>query len=317
MKRVIIDCDPGIDDSLAILYALKSPNLKVEAITVGFGNTTLEQGTRNALALIRLSGCSDAVPVFRGASCPLNGEAPETRADIHGGNGVAGMSLPAPAQQAETLPAWDAIIKMANDAPGEITLITLGRMTNLAYALEKDPSLSYKLKDVVAMGGCYRFEGNVTAYAEANIYGDAHAARRCFERLPHLTLVGLNVTTKTRFTRAHLETLNRAKNESNAELFDYIHSALEFYFNHYARMSGYDHACAVHDPLAVLIAEDPSLGKYSMIHATVEDADGVYRGMIAADTRFGAPMHDSTILFADSVDSKRAVDRFWKIMMDR
>ena len=200
MKRIIIDADTGVDDSLAILYALRSPNFHVEGITTCFGNNNAEQSADNCLRLIRLSGCGYEVPVAVGSNESLDGVFDSAPAHIHGDNGIGNVELPESSQKPVDETAWDFIIRKAGELKDELTIITTGRMTNLARALEKDPELPSKVKKVVAMGGTLKEPGNVNPYAEANIHGDAKAADRVFRAGFNLALVGLDVTMKTFIT---------------------------------------------------------------------------------------------------------------------
>ncbi|HKV78195.1 MAG TPA: nucleoside hydrolase [Candidatus Sulfotelmatobacter sp.] len=176
-QRVIIDTDPGIDDAMAILLALNSPELKVEALTVVPGNVEASQGLENALKLASLAGRCD-LPVAGGAQHPLNQKL-ITAQFWHGKNGLAGVELPPSKCKADSRFGPDLIIEMVHKYPHEISLIPVGPLTNIALAVSKDPSIVPLVKDVVIMGGSIS-GGNVNGAAEANIYGDPEAASIVF-----------------------------------------------------------------------------------------------------------------------------------------
>ena len=176
-KRVIIDTDPGIDDAMAILLALNSPELRVEALSVVPGNVEAWQGLENALKIVSLAGRCD-VPVASGAQHPLNQKL-ITAQFWHGKNGLAGVELPASKCKADSRFAPDLIIETVHKYPHEVTLVPIGPLTNIALAVSKDPSIVALIKDVVIMGGSIS-GGNVNGAAEANIYGDPEAASIVF-----------------------------------------------------------------------------------------------------------------------------------------
>jgi len=241
-RKVVIDTDPGTDDALAILLALNSPELDVKALTVVAGNVVVEQGVENALKLVSLAGRCD-VQVARGASHPLVQKL-VTAEFFHGANGLGNVELPAPVCHADTSFAPDLIIKLIHQYPHEITLVPVGPLTNIALALRKDPSIVPLVKEIVLMGGAIS-GGNATAAAEANIHNDPEAARAVFEAGWPLTMVGLNVTEKTLFTRADLNRLARTRGREN----DFAVGVLSFMIDLASKL-GAD-GTPMHDPLAV------------------------------------------------------------------
>lgn len=313
MKHILIDCDTGIDDSIAILYALKNKNIHVEGITTGFGNTSAKQGADNSLRLIKLANCGYEVPVAIGAEQTLNGEQEQAPAHIHGDNGIGNVELPKSEQKVLDESACDFIIRKADELHGDLTIVTLGRLTNLAKALMKDPRLPYKVKNVIAMGGSLRKPGNVTPYAEANIYGDAQASDMVVRAGFHMMLVGLDVTTETFITGDNLNILGKYCAKENIPIVKYMQSALEFYFKfHYDTMGSVDR-CVVHDPLAMILAENPSIGEYRFIRARVEYEQSEYRGMIKTDERFVTNYDHEEILYCTKVDSDYAVRKILSV----
>jgi inosine-uridine nucleoside N-ribohydrolase len=174
MKRVIIDTDPGIDDAAAIFFALTSGALQVDALTTVFGNVEVEQTTRNALSLLEVAGRSD-IPVYQGTARPLIRE-PTFAKFIHGENGLGNIEIPLPSSRPAPGGAVEAIISRIMSAPGDITLIALGPLTNLALALRLEPRAARNLRELILMGGAVSTWGNVTPAASANLYNDPEAA---------------------------------------------------------------------------------------------------------------------------------------------
>lgn len=307
MKHILIDCDPGVDDAIAILYALRSPHLHVEGITTGFGNIDAAQGTDNALRLIRLANPGYEIPVATGAELPLSGIPQVSPHHIHGGNGMGDVELPPSDQQPLAEPAQEFIVRKANELNGDLVIVTLGRMTNLARALELDPRLPYKVRQVVSMGGNLRSPGNFTPWAEANIYGDALAADIVLKAGFHLTLVGLDVTHQTFLRQSDLATLASYCCEADRPLADFMSQVNQLYYRfHYERMGMMDQS-VVHDPLAMILTTHPHLGLYRAIRAGVEHENETYRGMIKIDERFSSEADGPEIYFCDQVDGAQAV----------
>jgi purine nucleosidase len=313
VQRILIDADTGIDDSIAILYALRSKRLKVEGITTCFGNSGAARSADNCLRLIRLSGCEGEIPVVAGAECSLEGKQGSAPVHIHGKNGIGDVILPESDQKPLVEEAADFINRKAEELEGELVVVTTGRLTNLARALEKNPKLPRKVKRLVVMGGCLQTPGNVSPFAEANIAGDARAADRVFRAGFHMFLVGLDVTMKTFITGQDLDALERYCAEECKPAVDYIRKVLEFYFEFHRRSEGMFRRCVVHDPLAMLIAEDATLGEYAMIRAGVEYQVPAYNGMIVVDHRFESEMDQDEIAVCVRVDSDKAVRRLFSV----
>ena len=311
MRRIIIDADTGIDDSIAILYGLTSENLRVEGITTCFGNSGAAQSAENSIRLIKLADCGYDVPVAIGAECSIDGEYQASPAHIHGANGIGNVELEKSVQKPLDMSAEDFIIQKAHELEGELILVTTGRLTNLANALKKDPKLPRKIKKVVAMGGCLNTHGNVTPYAEANIYGDARASDMVLRAGFNMILVGLDVTTKTFITEKDLTDLDAYCAEKNRPMADYMRKALEHYFEFHRLSEGMVGRCFVHDPLAVLIAEDASLGEYKMLRAGVEYKSADFRGMLLTDGRSRSTMSHDEVAICTKVDSEKAVRRLF------
>lgn len=311
MRRILIDADTGIDDSIAILYALASKKLHVEGITTCFGNSGPIQSADNCLRLIKLSNCDYEVPVVAGAACTIDGEHEESPAHIHGKNGIGDVILPESTQKPLDMEASDFIIQKADELDGELVLVTTGRLTNLAVALQKNPRLPKKIKKLVIMGGCLEVPGNVSPVAEANIYGDARAADCVFKAGFNTIIVGLDVTTKTFITQKNLDDAARFCTEKSRGSIEYMKQALKCYFEFHRVSQGMVEKCFVHDPLAVLIAEDATLGEYKMIRAGVEYQAPKFRGMILTDSRFYSEMDQDEVAYCCKVDSDAAIRRLF------
>ena len=273
-KRVIIDTDPGVDDAMAIMLALNSPELKVEALTVVPGNVEAPQGLENALKIVSLAGRCD-VPVAGGAQHPLNQKL-ITAQYWHGKNGLANVELPASKCKADSRFGPDLIIQTVHNHPHEITLIPIGPLTNIALAVSKDPSIVPLVKDVVIMGGSIT-GGNVDGAAEANIYNDPEAAAIVFNAGWTVTMVGSDVGERTLITRRYLDDLQSMHGPES----DFIAKVADFYVTR-SEKSGYSGA-AMYDPLAVGVAIDPTLVTLKDMHVDVETKGEFTRGETVAN----------------------------------
>lgn len=203
--KVIIDTDPGIDDAYAIFYALAHPDIEVLALTSVFGNVCVDVAAQNALRLVELAG--SATPVAKGAAKPLLCPRGDFPVDIHGADGFGNTAQPAPKGQVTSQSAAELIVEILRANPGEVTLVPLGPLTNIAEALALDPHITSLCKKVVVMGGAAMVPGNITPAAEANIYNDPHAADIVFGASWPVTMVGLDATMKLMFSRDEIAAL--------------------------------------------------------------------------------------------------------------
>ena len=286
-RRVIIDTDPGTDDAMAIILALNSPELKVEALTVVPGNVDGRQGLENALKIVSLAGRCD-VTVAGGAQHPLNQKL-ITAQFWHGKNGLADVELPPSKCKADPRFGPDLIIEMIHKFPHEITLIPVGPLTNIALAVSKDPSIAGLVKDIVIMGGSIT-GGNVNGAAEANIYNDPEAAQIVFNAGWMVTMVGSDVGERTLITRKYLALLQSSRGPQS----DFIAKIADFYLTR-SEKSGYSGA-AMYDPLAVGIALDPTLGTLKEMYVDVETKGEFTRGETVAN-RMGS--NENNVLHGD------------------
>ena len=244
---ILIDCDPGHDDAMAILLALASPEVEVRGITTVGGNQTLEKTTTNALKILELAGRPD-IPVAAGAAGPLE-RTLRTAANVHGESGLDGPDLPAPSIRPVDAHAWELLDELIE--PG-VVLVPTGPLTNVALLLQHRPDIRDRLDRIVWMGGAIA-EGNVTPAAEFNAFVDPEAAAIVFGSGIPLTMIGLDVTHKALFGPAHAERLRDAGRCGTfvAELADFF---LEFHRQRY-RFEG----APIHDAMAVAHVIDPTL----------------------------------------------------------
>jgi purine nucleosidase len=275
-KKVIFDTDPGTDDAMALMLALNSPELDVRAVTVEPGNVTARQGLDNALRMISLANRCD-IPVAAGAQHPLFQKL-ITAEFWHGKNGLANIELPPSKCKVDPRFGPDLIIEMVHAAPHEITLVPVGPLTNIALAIEKDPTIIPLVKEVIIMGGSIT-GGNVNASAEANIYNDPEAAQIVFQAGWPLTMVGLDVGDKTLFSQKYLAQLGQTHGPIN----DFIYQVAHFLIDLSAQY-GSD-STPMYDPLAVGVAIDATLVKAPPMHVDVETQGEFTRGETVANRR--------------------------------
>jgi inosine-uridine nucleoside N-ribohydrolase len=279
--RVIIDTDPGVDDAFALLLAMRSPELKVEAITAVAGNVPLELTLPNALRMVEIAGRTD-IPVGAGARAPLMRRL-VTASYAHGENGLGGAVFPEPRTAAAAEPAADLIQKLVRRYPGEITLITIGPQTNVATALNADPELARLVRAVVMMGGSLS-GGNITPAAEFNVYVDPEAARIVFQSGIPITMVGLDVTRKTTLTDRHIATLEAHRNPVSQAAAAIGRSAIAHH-----RAQGLPSGPNMHDSVAVAAFLRPSMLRTESYYVDVETSGELTAGETLGYRAQGAP----------------------------
>lgn len=256
--RLIIDTDPGIDDAMAIALACAHPQIELLGLTTVFGNVSAELATRNALGILEQFGFSD-VPVAKGAGVPLQ-QVPLPHPDfVHGKDGLGNIDLPAPKGEALDSDAADFIIEQASAQPGKITLVAVGPLTNVAVALQRDPTLPQKLEKLVVMGGALDEPGNVSPVAEANFLGDPHAADQVFAVEWPATIVGLDVTHKVLLFDSDMGLLQQRSSIYGDLLRRSSHFYIDFYTSTGAARNYPEPGCAMHDAAAVVYAIHPEL----------------------------------------------------------
>jgi purine nucleosidase len=331
---VILDVDTGIDDSLALLYALGSPEADILAVTCVSGNVEARQVAINTLALLELAGRTD-IEVAVGREVPLE-RALETTPETHGPRGIGYAVLPPPSRAISDRHGVDVIVEAARARPGEITLVTLGPLTNLAVALEREPRLPQLLRRHVLMGGAFGAPGNTTPTTEWNLHCDPEAAKIAFgawaqaiavdPSVPRPVALGLDVTEGARIGPEHVvalahragsrpdENLASAQVDSLAprmSVIRFIADALRWYYEFHERYDGF-YGAFIHDPLAVAAALDPGLITTEALYVDVETRGELTSGMTVADRRHltGKPPNVDVSATAD-------IDAFIKRLIER
>jgi inosine-uridine nucleoside N-ribohydrolase len=280
---IILDCDPGHDDAIAILLAVASPELELVAITTVSGNQTLDKTTANALKVLELAGRSD-IPVFAGADKPFI-RARDVAAHVHGESGLDGPDLPAPSAQARDQHAVDFIAEELRRRGGKLTLVATGPLTNIGLLCSLHPDA--RPERLVVMGGAIG-EGNRTPAAEFNIWADPEAAQRVFVERFDTTMVGLDVTHRALITDAHTERMRGAGNVGKvvAELMDFY---ARFHKARYPDLDG----SPMHDPVCIAHVIDPTLMEVRDAFIDVDCSTGPSWGRTNVDWRgrehFGEP----------------------------
>ncbi|KAG0524108.1 hypothetical protein BDA96_07G181400 [Sorghum bicolor] len=242
--KLIIDTDPGIDDSMTILMAFRAPSLEIIGLTTIFGNVDTVGATRNALLLCERAGHPE-VPVAEGSHEPLKGGKPRVADFVHGSDGIGNLFLPAPSAKKVEESAADFLINKVSEFPGEVSVLALGPLTNVALAIKRDPSFASKVKKIVVLGGAFFAAGNVNPAAEANIHGDPEAADIVFTSGADIVVVGINITTQVCLTDEDLLELRNSKGK-HAPL---LSEMCKFYRDWHAKSDGF-HGIFLHDPVS-------------------------------------------------------------------
>ena len=297
--RIILDCDPGIDDALAIAFAHGHPGIELAGITTVAGNVGLAKTTANALAVCEFIGAA-GTPVTAGCAGPLLRPALDAR-QVHGDSGLGGATLPAPAASPGDGHAVDYIIDTVRAAPGEITLVATGPLTNIALAVRREPRLADWVRQFVIMGGSAG-RGNVTPAAEYNIWADPEAAAAVFRAGWIVTMLGLDVTLRTGATGAVLQRMSGLGPLGSQLLLP----ALDQY-----RSVSEPGGPPVHDVCAVAWVAEPGLFGLVPARVQVELAGQLTAGMTVTDFGFPSQAGSENALVAMRID----VDRFWDVTL--
>ena len=304
MIPVLVDCDPGQDDAIALLLVLASRELELLGVTTVAGNQTLPKVTANAIRVLELAGRGD-MPVAAGADRPLAHEL-VTAADAHGETGLDGPELPPARGRPLDRHAVDFLAERILAAETPVTLVALGPLTNVALLLGERPDAARRLGRIVLMGGAIG-EGNMTASAEFNVWVDPEAAARVFERGLDVTMVGLDVTNRAVLTPEHADGL-RPQGPIGAA----VAAMLDFYGTFYRR--AYDHGgCPVHDAVAVAHVVRPGLLRTERRRVEVDTSSGICRGRTVADMRRRTVLPEPNATVAVEID----VAGFVAFLMDR
>ncbi|GAA3487486.1 nucleoside hydrolase [Streptomyces cremeus] len=280
-QPLLMDCDTGVDDALALLYLALSPDVDLRAVTTVGGNTAARQAAVNTLQVLELVGRTD-IPVAAGADRTLNGSLPHYATHVHGDNGIGNVQLPAPTAPVADTDAVDLIIETARQADGALSLLATAPLTNLALALRREPRLPELVRHLTVMGGAVHHPGNITPLAEANIGNDPEAAALVLAADWDLTIVPLDVTMRENLTTATQRDL--LAHGSPACVF--AARALDVYFDFHEEVALPFRGSACHDPLAAAIAAGHVVPRLApRLHVDVETGDGPARGALVADTR--------------------------------
>jgi purine nucleosidase len=322
----IIDVDTGIDDALALLYACASPEIELLAVTCVAGNVDARQVAENTRAVLELAGRKE-VEVALGREVPLVRDL-MTTPETHGRRGIGYAELPPASQPLSSRHATDLIIEEARRAPGEVLLITLGPLTNVAVAVLREPALPRLLRGLVMMAGSYRSPGNTAPTSEWNVAVDPEAMQvvlRAFGRPDGAwrpRALGLDVTERARFLPAHMERLaTRAACRPDGvplagqgptnPVIRFVADALRFYMEFHSRFDGF-YGAFIHDPLAVAVALDPHLATTEALPVDVELGGTLTTGETVTDwrRRWGKPPNLDVVVEA-------GIDTFFERYIDR
>ena len=310
-KPVIIDTDPGLDDALALVLALRSPALDVRAITVVAGNVPLAACTANTLRILEIVVPGAAPDVFPGHARPLSGRVARA-GHVHGADGLGGISSAYPVRHLchREQHATEAMVDLARQYGSDLTIIALGPLTNVASAIKRDPDAMSGIGELLVMGGTADAWGNVTAAAEFNFYSDPTAARRVVRSGLPTTLIGLNVTRETLLPQDRLgERLDTMKpGLLRSFLADVSRPCFDF-----GRKECGREAFVMHDPLVVGAAIDAALVKTERMACDVVDTPGLTRGMMCVD-RVGSPSDTGQVNVATAVEANRFLDLFLEVV---
>lgn len=289
--KMILDLDTGIDDALAIAYALAHPQIDLIGIVSSYGNVVVDQAARNSLDLLAMLGHPE-IPVFKGlphASTADHFDVMPVSAQIHGKNGIGEVKIARSSREPEAQSGVDFMIEAAHKYQSQLLIVPTGPLTNLAAALKKDPEIADLVGRVVLMGGALTVPGNVNPVTEANINQDPAAANEVFRNHIPLTMVGLDVTTRTLLTTKETQQwrdLNTTAGKNYADIVDY-------YIDAYKVTNPHLGGCALHDPLAVAVAIEPTLVDTLALNMKV-DVDGPFAGRTIGDeTRINEPARDT------------------------
>lgn len=309
-KKMILDLDTGVDDALAIAYAVADPHVDLIGIVSSYGNNLLDVCAQNSLKLLELLGQTD-VPVYKGLphSCTSDHfDVMQVSKDIHGDNGIGDVELPAPKRQVEAESGIDFFIEAAHKYGKDLIIIPTGPMTNLAAALKKDPEIAHLIGNVTFMGGALTVDGNVTPVAEANINQDPKAADEVFKSDLPLTMVGLDVTLRTLLTKKETQQWRELGTKAGKAYADIT----DFYIDAYYNLDIDKRGCALHDPLAVGVSIDPTFVQTISLFMRCEyNPDSPYYGRTIGDN---AKLNDPNPNVKVAVDVDK--ERYLKIFME-
>jgi len=321
-RPLLIDCDTGIDDALALLYACASPEAEIVGVSCVAGNVGLPDVLRNTLAVLDLAGRAD-VEVAAGCDSPI-GRPLRIADDTHGPTGLGYAELAAPSGTAGSRDAAEMIVAEARARPGEVTLVTLGPLSNVAVALEREPGLPRLLRRLVMMVGAYRSPGNTAPTMEWNAGVDPEALAATIRGwaatdAPQPIAFGLDVTERAKMTPDHLERLAQAVGDADDPIIRFVEDALRFYFEFHSRYDGF-HGAFIHDALVVAAALDPALARTEALAVEVELEGRWTTGETVTDWRRHwdrAPDLDIAVEADSGEFFERFIDRVRRLAQER
>jgi len=303
-RRIILDVDPGIDDALAMLLAVASPELDLAGVTVTGGNCPLDQGVRNARAVLDL--VASPVPVLPGVALPLI-RPPYTAPETHGDSGLGNARLREPPAYIDGEHAVDFLVREIMRAEEPATLVAVAPLTNVALAIRREPRIVERVREVIVMGGAIDAPGNTTPLAEFNVYVDPHAAHIVLHSGLPLVLVPWDITSQVLLTEEQVAELLRI----DSPVTRFIADATSFYIDFHREYFGYA-GCSINDPCAVALAFLPELAKYQSVFVEVEIASDISMGKTMADVNdvWKRPPNVRLVRHFD-------VERFLAVFLDR
>ena len=310
-RGIIIDCDPGHDDAMAILWALASPNLEIKAITTVAGNKTLEKVTNNAIKVLTKAR-QYKIPVACGAKEPLIRKLVIGGQIVHGDSGLEGPILPENGFNISELSALKLYEKILEESKEKITFVGIGPLTNIAQLLITRPDLKQKIEEIYIMGG--GTIGNWTPAAEYNIFADPEAAKVVFNSSLPIIMAGLDVTQKAYITREENEILRAHGNEISV----FVAELIDYFSRYHYEVEGFP-GCTLHDPCAIAALVHPELFESVQCNVDVEVTGELTRGMTVVDTidyqkkLFGVEVDHNT-KFLKNVHREKFVKEFFKAM---
>lgn len=304
--KMILDLDTGIDDALALAYALADQDCDLIGIIGSYGNVLVKQGTQNSLDLLSLLGAG-SIPVYEGlshSSTTSSFAVQPVSARIHGVNGVANLEITHTSTKIASQSGIDFLIDAIHKYKKDLLLVPTGPLTNLAAAIKQDPAITKLIGHVTLMGGALTVPGNVSPVSEANIHQDPEAANEVFQSDIPLTMVGLDVTTRTLLTQHETTIWRNLKTKSG----DIYADLVDYYIAAYKETNPHLHGCALHDPLAVAAALEPKLLETVYLNMKVDTQEPYEGRTIGDETRLNLPA--ATTQVAVNVDVERFVAKF-------
>ena len=309
MINIIFDTDPGVDDAFALLYALNHPNINVLGITTVFGNVPVETSTKNALILSEMA--HKGTIVYQGANKPLERKVTNYPSFIHGHDGLGDTNHPQPKFNASKLDAAQFIINEINENSGNINLVAVGPLTNIANSIKQDPSIANKVNSLLIMGGSWLAGGNITPVAEANIYNDPEAAEIVFKSGLPIIMVGLDVTHKVFLSQKDIDKLSSLNNSGK-----FLKKISNIYMKFYKDTRNMD-GCFFHDATAVIAMTNPEFFKYKVARVYVSQ-DNLTRGQTVVylkDLKHETEINDNRgfVQVLYDVESKNVISEYLKV----